>query len=92
MFHPYDDFLIAVMLKLEQIGFCKRGEGGAFVENGGIELGGRGLWALADHRPGGRVDHCNGLTFGKHPLAIDKAAVLAIEECSHLRFVFLRQD
>ena len=31
MFHPYDDFLIAVMLKLEQIGFCGRGEGSAFL-------------------------------------------------------------
>jgi acetyl-CoA acetyltransferase len=31
MFHPYDDFLIAVMLQLEQIGFCGRGEGSAFM-------------------------------------------------------------
>lgn len=31
MFHPYDDFLIAVMLQLEQIGFCKRGEGSDFL-------------------------------------------------------------
>lgn len=31
MFHPYDDFLIAVMLQLEQIGFCGRGEGSAFL-------------------------------------------------------------
>lgn len=29
--HPYDDFLIAVMLQLEQIGFCKRGEGCRFL-------------------------------------------------------------
>ncbi len=27
MFQPYDDFLIAVMLQMEQIGFCGRGEG-----------------------------------------------------------------
>ncbi len=33
MFHPYDDFLIAVMLKLEQIGFCKRGEGSQFLRD-----------------------------------------------------------
>jgi acetyl-CoA acetyltransferase len=33
MFHPYDDFLIAVLLKLEQIGFCKRGEGSDFLLN-----------------------------------------------------------
>ena len=32
-FHPYDDFLIAVMLKLEQIGFCKRGEGSQFLRD-----------------------------------------------------------
>ena len=31
MFHPYDDFLIAVLLQLEHIGFCERGKGGEFV-------------------------------------------------------------
>ena len=31
MFHPYDDFLIAEMLQLEQIGFCARGEGSRFL-------------------------------------------------------------
>lgn len=31
MFQPYDDFLIAIMLQMEQIGFCKRGEGSDFV-------------------------------------------------------------
>ncbi|MBM3486330.1 MAG: thiolase family protein [Alphaproteobacteria bacterium] len=31
MFHPYDDFLIAIMLQLEQIGFCKPGEGAAYI-------------------------------------------------------------
>lgn len=31
MFHPYDDFLIAEMLQLEQIGFCGRGEGSAYL-------------------------------------------------------------
>jgi acetyl-CoA acetyltransferase len=29
-----------MMLQLESAGFCKRGEGGPFVENGRIELGG----------------------------------------------------
>ena len=33
MFHPYDDFLIAVMLKLEQIGFCERGQGSRFLRD-----------------------------------------------------------
>lgn len=31
MFHPYDDFLIAVMLQLEQTGFCERGHGSAYL-------------------------------------------------------------
>ncbi len=31
MFHPYDDFLIAVLMQLEQIGFCERGEGSRFL-------------------------------------------------------------
>jgi len=37
----YDSFTITVLLTLENLGFCKAGEGGAFVENGGIGLGGR---------------------------------------------------
>lgn len=31
MFQPYDDFLIAIMLQMEQIGFCKRGEGSDYI-------------------------------------------------------------
>ncbi|WP_420966027.1 thiolase family protein [Bradyrhizobium sp. B120] len=30
-FHPYDDFIIAIMLQLEQIGFCPQGAGADFV-------------------------------------------------------------
>ena len=33
--------LSTVLCTLENLGFCKKGEGGAFVENGGIGLGGR---------------------------------------------------
>ena len=36
----YDAFTINVILFLEDLGFCKKGEGGAFVENGGIAPGG----------------------------------------------------
>ena len=35
----YDSFTITVLVTLENLGFCKPGEGGAFVENGGIALG-----------------------------------------------------
>ena len=52
----YDAFTINVILFLEDLGFCKKGEGGSFVENGGIAPGGR----LAVNTNGG------GLSFG-HP-------------------------
>lgn len=31
MFHPYDDFLIAIVLQLEHLGFCEKGRGCQFV-------------------------------------------------------------
>ena len=37
----YDAFTINVLLFLEDLGFCAKGEGGAFVENGAIAPGGR---------------------------------------------------
>jgi len=36
----YDCFTFEVLQQLEEVGFCKRGEGGPFVEGGRIELGG----------------------------------------------------
>jgi acetyl-CoA acetyltransferase len=30
-FHPYDDFVIAIMLQLEHIGFCEQGSGADFI-------------------------------------------------------------
>jgi acetyl-CoA acetyltransferase len=30
-FHPYDDFIIAIMLQLEMLGFCAHGQGCAFI-------------------------------------------------------------
>ena len=36
----YDCFSIVNLITLEDYGFCEKGEGGAFVENGNIELGG----------------------------------------------------
>ena len=37
----YDNFTISVVLQLEDLGFCGKGEGGPFVEAGHIELGAR---------------------------------------------------
>ncbi|MBI4514842.1 MAG: thiolase domain-containing protein [Deltaproteobacteria bacterium] len=36
----YDSFTITVLATLENLGFCRKGEGGAFVQNGRIGLGG----------------------------------------------------
>jgi acetyl-CoA acetyltransferase len=36
----YDSFTITVLVTLENLGFCKPGEGGAFVQDGRIALGG----------------------------------------------------
>jgi acetyl-CoA acetyltransferase len=36
----YDCFTFEVLQQLEEVGFCKRGEGGSFVEGGRIALGG----------------------------------------------------
>ena len=36
----YDCFTYIVIVQLEDLGFCSKGEGGPFVENGRIELGG----------------------------------------------------
>jgi acetyl-CoA acetyltransferase len=37
---PYDSFTITVLLALEDLGFCKKGEGGPFVEGGRLAPGG----------------------------------------------------
>lgn len=37
----YDAFTVLIPLSLEGYGFCARGEGAAFTENGALELGGR---------------------------------------------------
>ena len=36
----YDSFTITVLSTLENLGFCKPGEGGSFVEGGRVALGG----------------------------------------------------
>ena len=37
----YDDYPVINMMQLEDLGFCAKGEGGAFVQGGGIAPGGR---------------------------------------------------
>src|SRR6266571_49970 len=40
VFATYDSFSVHLLASLEGFGFCQEGEGGAFVQNGRIEIGG----------------------------------------------------
>jgi acetyl-CoA acetyltransferase len=56
----YDCFTFEVIQQLEEAGFCKRGEGGSFVEKGGIELGGH----LPVNTSGGLLSEAHSLGIG----------------------------
>lgn len=69
---PYDSFTITVLLSLEDLGFCKKGEGGSFVEGGRLGPGGQ----LPAMTSGG------GLSYN-HPGAL--GALLLVEAVRQLR-------
>ncbi|OGK83084.1 MAG: hypothetical protein A2X52_04225 [Candidatus Rokubacteria bacterium GWC2_70_16] len=54
----YDAFTFTTMLQLEEYGFCAKGDGGAYVSSGIIELGGR----RPNNTAGGHL--CEGYTHG----------------------------
>jgi acetyl-CoA acetyltransferase len=51
----YDSFTITVVLTVEDLGFCAKGEGGDFVSNGGLGIGGR----LPTNTDGGGLSACH---------------------------------
>jgi acetyl-CoA acetyltransferase len=51
----YDAFTSMLLLTLEGLGFCKKGEGGPFVEDGRLRLGG----ALPTNTDGGGLSACH---------------------------------
>ena len=54
----YDAFTFTTMLQLEDYGFCRKGEGGRYVSDGTIQLGGR----RPNNTSGGHL--CEGYTHG----------------------------
>jgi acetyl-CoA acetyltransferase len=56
----YDAFTINTLLFLEDLGFCPKGEGGRFVEGGGIAPGGR----LPVNTNGGGLSCCHPGMYG----------------------------
>jgi acetyl-CoA acetyltransferase len=69
---PYDNFTGAVLQHLEDLGFCGRGEGGAFAADGTLAPGG----ALPAMTQGGGLSYC-------HPGAL--GILLLIEAVRQLR-------
>ncbi len=51
----YDCFTPVVLIELEDLGFCDKGEGGAFVESGATALEG----SLPMNTHGGLLSHCH---------------------------------
>src|SRR5947207_13552309 len=56
----YDAFTITPILFLEDLGFCAKGEGGAFVSDGRIAPGG----ALPVNTNGGGLSYCHPGMYG----------------------------
>ena len=56
----YDAFTITTLLFLEDLGFCKKGEGGSFVEDGRIAPGGE----LPVNTSGGGLSYCHPGMYG----------------------------
>ena len=71
-FEPYDNFTSSVILQLEDLGFCEKGEGGAFVAEGHLRPGGR----LPSMTMGGGLSYC-------HPGAL--GILLLVEAVRQLR-------
>lgn len=60
----YDSFTITVLLMLEGLGFCERGEGGALAASGALKLGGD----LPMNTDGGGLSACHSGMRGMHLL------------------------
>mgnify|MGYP001174686525 FL=1 len=71
----YDAFTITTLMFLEDLGFCAKGEGGAFVEGGAIAPGGK----VAVNTNGGGLSCCHPGMYGIFPFI--EAARQLRDEC-----------
>ena len=62
----YDMFTSVVITQLEDYGFCAKGEGGPFVENGAVEVGGR----IPVNTHGGHMSGTMMVGFSHYPEAV----------------------
>jgi len=60
----YDAFTINTILFLEDLGFCRKGEGGAFVEGGRIAPQGGSAGSLPVNTNGGGLSYCHPGMYG----------------------------
>ncbi len=72
VFEPYDNFTHGVLLYLEDLGFCKKGEAGDFIAGGRLRPGG----GLPSMTSGGGLSYC-------HPGAL--GILLLVETVRQLR-------
>ena len=63
----YDAFTFTAMIQLESYGFCEKGEGGAYVSSGEIQLGGK----RPNNTSGGHL--CEGYTHGMNMVDRERA-------------------
>lgn len=80
----YDSFTITVLLLIEGFGFCPPGEGGRFIADGNLRLGGR----LPTNTDGGGLSSCHPGMRGMHLLleAVRQlrgdAGAVQVEDCN----------
>jgi len=76
----YDSFTITVALSIEDLGFCKKGEVGSFVEDGRLGPGG----AFPTNTNGGGLSFCHPGMYGMF-LIVEAVRQLRGESCGQLQ-------
>ena len=81
----YDHFSPLVVLQLEDYGFCKRGEGGPFVESGAIRPGG----AIPVNPHGGHLSECYVIGMTHIREAVEQLRGVAHNQVPNARFALV---